>query len=209
MARWDLAADRPPTTTERIPVHHPSRPLVVTAAVVAVGVLLAGCGAGTAPPSPVAAQSFEVPSTAVTATVTTPEGWDRAGQDAPLVVRSQTPFGDPGFTANVVVTTSDPGPSTLTERVSDAAQYLQESEGWTVDPTQPGPIEVAGLPAHRFGGTRVVDGIEVSQVETIVEVPTPSGSAFVYVTESSASKDADGAAQARAVTDSLVVAPVG
>ncbi|WP_336707737.1 hypothetical protein [Oerskovia sp. USHLN155] len=189
-------------------MHHPSRPLAVALAVAAVGVLLTACAASPPPAAPTV-QTFEVPDSAVAATVTTPDTWDRAGQDAPLVVRSTTPSGDPGFTANVVVTTSDPGTATLEDRTAEAAEALQTSADVTLDPTQPGPVTVAGLPAYRLGATRTVDDVPVTQVETVVEVATPAGSAFVYVTETYATGDAEGAAQARAVTDSLVVTPAG
>ncbi|OCI30131.1 hypothetical protein [Oerskovia enterophila] len=187
------------------------RPLSLVAACALLVPLLAGCGGATqeAPPPAATSQPAEITDDGVSVTLTVPAGWDRAGQDAPLVVRTEKPFGDPGFTANVVVTTEPPGGSTLAEQTAAAADYLAETADWTVDPTQPGPIELAGLPAHRFGGTRTVDGVEVSQVETIVEVATSTGTAFVFVTESFATQDADGAAQARAVTDSLVVTPVG
>ncbi|MFF3066488.1 hypothetical protein ACFVQ3_18265 [Oerskovia sp. NPDC057915] len=189
-------------------MHHPSRPLTVAVAVAAVSALLTACTASTPPAAPTA-QTFEVPDSAVAATVTTPDDWDRAGQAAPLVVRSTTPSGDPGFTANVVVTTSDPGTATLEDRTAEAAEALQTSSDVAMDPTQPGPVTVAGLPAYRLGATRTVDGIPVTQVETVVEVATPAGSAFVYVTETFATDDTEGAAQARAVTDSLVVTPAG
>lgn len=189
-------------------MHHPSRPLAVAVVVATVGALLTACGTS-APPAAPTAQTFEVPDSAVGASVTTPETWDRAGQSAPLVVRSTTPFGDPGFTANVVVTSSEPGTATLAERTAEAAEALQTSDDVQMDPTQPGPVTVVGLPAYRLGATRTVDGIPVTQVETVVEVRTPAGSAFVYVTETYATGDAEGAAQARAVTDSLVVTPAG
>ncbi|RXR26968.1 hypothetical protein EQW78_02640 [Oerskovia turbata] len=187
------------------------RPFSLVAACGLLVPLLAGCGGATheAPPPAATSQSVVVVADGVSVTLTVPAGWDRAGQEVPLVVRAQKPYGDPGFTANVVVTTEAPGGSTLVERTAAAADFLAGTADWTVDPTQPGPIELAGLPAHRFGGTRTVDGIEVSQVETIVEVATTAGTAFAFVTESFATQDADGAAQARAVTDSLVVTPVG
>lgn len=208
MAGWDRAPAGRPTVAERIPVHHPSRPLAVAVVVAAVSALLTACGTSTPAAAPTA-QTFAVPEGAVAATVTTPESWDRAGQSAPLVVRSTTPSGDPGFTANVVVTTSGPSTATLADRTTEAAQALQTSDDVKMDPTQPGPVTVAGLPAYRLGATRTVDGVPVTQVETVVEVATSTGSAFVYVTETYATADADGAAQARAVTDSLVVTPAG
>lgn len=187
------------------------RPLLLVAACALLVPLLAGCASATqeAAPPTATAHAAEITDDGVSVTLTVPAGWDRAGQDAPLVVRTEKPFGDPGFTANVVVTTEAPGTSTLAEQTAAAADYLAQTDDWTVDPTQPGPIELAGFPAHRFGGTRSVDGVEVSQVETIVEVATGTGTAFVFVTESSATQDTDGAAQARAVTDSLVVTPAG
>jgi hypothetical protein len=200
---------RSPSVAERTTVHHPSRPFTASVAVVVAAVsLLAGCGSSASPSIP-SAQTHEVSGDALSATVSTPSGWDRAAQDDPFAVVSTTPFGDPGFAANVVVTTSAAGTATLADRTAEAAEALQASDGVEMDPTQPGEITVAGLPAYRLGASRTVDGVAVSQVETVVEVPTPSGAAFVYVTESFASDDADGAAQARAVTDSLVVAPVG
>lgn len=187
------------------------RPLFLVTACALLVPLLAGCGGTTqeAAPPTATAHAAEITDDGVSVTLTVPAGWDRAGQDAPLVVRTEKPFGDPGFTANVVVTTEAPGTSTLAEQTAAAADYLAQTDDWTVDPTQPGPIELAGFPAHRFGGTRSVDGVEVSQVETIVEVATGTGTAFVFVTESYATQDTDGAAQARAVTDSLVVTPAG
>ncbi|MHA7133553.1 hypothetical protein [Oerskovia turbata] len=192
-------------------MHHPSRPLARCVAVtvsLAVAALLGACGAPAPPPAPTA-QSYEIVGESVTVTVATPDGWDRAAQDDPFAVLSTTPHGDPGFAANVVVTTSRAGTATLAERTAEAATALQGSGDGVMDPTQPGAISVAGLPAYRLGATRTVDGVPVTQVETIVEVPTAAGAAFVYVTESWASDDADGAAQARAITDGLAVAPVG
>jgi len=182
-------------------VHHPRRtPAAVTVAV-ALGALLSACGPSTPPaPTPTSAPD-------VTATVTSPEGWKRTGQDDPLVTVSTTPFGDPGFTANVVVTTSPAGSATLEDRAAEAAEVIETSDDATTDPAQPGPTTAAGLPAYRLGATRTVDGVQVTQVETIVEVATPRGTAFAYVTESYATDDTEGAAQARAVTDSLVVTP--
>lgn len=107
----------------------------------------------------------------------------------------------------MVVTTSPAGTATLADRTAEAADALQAADGVEMDPTQPGEVTVAGLPAYRLGATRSVDGVAVTQVETLVEVATAAGTAFVYVTESFATDDAEGAAQARAVTDSLVVTP--
>lgn len=187
-------------------MHPSSRPLAVAVAV-AVSALLTACGTSAPPTSTGGTQSVEVREDGVTTTVATPDGWDRAGQDAPLVVSSTTPYGDPGFTANVVVTTSPAGTATLADRTAEAADALQAADGVEMDPTQPGEVTVAGLPAYRLGATRSVDGVAVTQVETLVEVATAAGTAFVYVTESFATDDAEGAAQARAVTDSLVVTP--
>lgn len=187
-------------------MHPSSRPLAV---VVAVCALLTACGTSAPPTSTGASRTLEVRDDGVTTTVATPDGWDSAGQDTPLVVSSTTPYGDPGFTANVVVTTSPAGSATLADRTAEAADALQAADGVEMDPTQPGEITVGGLPAYRLGATRSVDGVPVTQVETLVEVATSAGAAFVYVTESYATGDAEGAAGARAVTDSLVVTPAG
>ncbi|MEK8227655.1 hypothetical protein NKG05_18420 [Oerskovia sp. M15] len=80
-----------------------------------------------------------------------------------------------------------------------ADEHLAEDEGWSVDPTQSGPIELAGRPAYRTGdahrGCRR-DGhrgrVRVTQIETIVEVSTPAGTTFVFITESFATEDVDG-----------------
>ena len=178
-------------------------PLVVPVTAVLV---LTGCGGPADTGGDDAPVTYDVPEVPVQ--VTAPPGWERVTRDGAFVLRAPSGTGPEEFRANVVVT-GEQSASTLEQAGAATAAAVSAIPGWAPGVDGQGPTTLGELPAFRVAGTYETGGAVVAQ--EIVAVRTGDGpdAWVVDLTASYAEADADGAAQARAVLESVRLAPTG
>ncbi|MBN0041913.1 LpqN/LpqT family lipoprotein [Cellulosimicrobium cellulans] len=183
---------------------HP-RPLWHLATLATAALALAGCGGGPAgagaDDAPVA---YDVPEVPVR--VTAPPGWERATRDGAFVLHA--PGGSGGFRANVVVTGTQSA-ATLEEAGARTAAAVDAIPGWGLDADGQGTTTLGELPAFRVAGTYETAGTVVVQEILAVRTGDAPDDWVVDLTASYADGDADGAAQTRAILESVELAPAG
>ncbi|MBE9926339.1 hypothetical protein G8C93_10630 [Cellulosimicrobium cellulans] len=169
-----------------------------------VALALAGCGGPEDAAGGTEPVVHDVPEIPVQ--VTAPPGWERGTRDGAFLLRAPSGTGSEDFRANVVVT-GQQSAQTVDEAGAATTAAVASIPGWVPDPDGQGPTTLAGLPAYRVAGTYDAAGTAVAQ--EIVAVRTGDGpdAWVVDLTASYAVDDTDGAAQARAILESVQVAP--
>ncbi len=172
----------------------------------AVALALAACGGPEDAAGGTEPVVHDVPEIPVQ--VTAPPDWERGTRDGAFLLRAPSGTGSEDFRANVVVTGKQSA-QTVDEAGAATTAAVASIPGWVPDPDGQGPTTLAGLPAYRVAGTYDAAGTAVAQ--EIVAVRTGDGpdAWVVDLTASYAVDDADGAAQARAILESVQVAPAG
>ncbi|MBM7821167.1 hypothetical protein JOE63_003644 [Cellulosimicrobium cellulans] len=160
----------------------------------------AGTGGGDEP------VTYDVPDVPVR--VTAPRGWERVTRDGAFVLRAPSGSGAEDFRANVVVTGKQSA-STLEQAGAATTVSVSAIPGWLLDVDGQGPTTLGELPAFRVAGTYETAGAVVAQEILAVRTGDGPDAWVVDLTASYADGDADGAAQARAVLESVQVAPAG
>lgn len=186
--------------------HHNRSPLpaALLAAALALGALTACAGPADDPQAPAGPVAYDVPEIPVR--LTAPAGWERLSRDGAFVLRA--PAGASTFRANVVVT-GEPAAEGLDAAAADTDAAVAKIPGWTADPDGQGATTLGELPAYRLSGTYEVDGSQVAQESVAVEAGTSPEQWVVHLTASWAVDDAEGAAQAHEVLESLELVPAG
>ncbi|QJW35816.1 LpqN/LpqT family lipoprotein [Cellulosimicrobium protaetiae] len=176
------------------------------ATLVTAALALAGCagpedtGGGDEP------VAYDVPEVPVR--VTAPPGWEHVTRDGSFVLRAPSGSGAQGFRANVVVT-GEQSATTLEQAGADTAAAVGAIPGWSPDGDGQGMTTLAELPAFRVAGTYEAAGTVVAQEVVAVRTGDGPQAWVVDLTASYATEDADGAAQARAILESVELAPAG
>lgn len=176
------------------------------APVVTAALALAGCGGATDTGGTAEPVAYHVPEVPVQ--VTAPPGWERVTRDGAFVLRAPSGSGSADFRANVVVT-GEQSAATLEQAGAETTTAVQAIPGWVPDGDGQGATTLAELPAFRVAGTYDAAGTVVAQEILAVRTGDGPDTWVVDLTASYAADDADGAAQARAILESVQVAPAG
>lgn len=169
-----------------------------------VALALGGCSGADADGGDGEPTAYDVPDVPVR--LTAPAGWERVTRDGAFVLRA--PGGSQEFRANVVVT-GEKSAQTLERAGAETTVAVGAIPGWIPDVDGQGATTLGDLPAFRVAGTYDASGTVVAQEIVAVRTGDGADAWVVDLTASYAVDDAEGAAQAREILQSVELAPAG